>query len=357
MSAAMSGREFKAIRTLCGFSAREVAEFLKTAGMPASTVRAVYRIEEEAEVPWRYVDALKRLVGKTLFDRSLREIRRRETGKAAEASGRGNARATIRSGRRSASHEGSAEASGDVEERFVQFLNALPVTGNSIVWITTFREALGRFLGDPDRIVINVNTECDLESSQVIQGVPIITPHIQSGAEHGGAVEVSIKKPIDNPTERLLADFRRQGYPLERYRPPQAYDYYFGGGAYLGTIFLWRELEHPPISSDTLRLMERIEPFIIFALSDLVARSKQRRPLDRAFTDALDLLAQSSSLTEQERRVVVLQLFGHSYEQIAERLHLSIDAVRKHVTSIYRKTGTHSYIELFAKYFTPRLGF
>jgi DNA-binding CsgD family transcriptional regulator len=353
MSASISGQDFKAIRILCVFSAREVAEFLKGEGMPASNVRAVYRLEDEQEVPWRYCDALRQLVGKSLFDRSLREVRKRVAGDSAESTA-GGTRAALR--RRGAIREAVGPvAFAESDERFVGLLNALPVTGNAVIWITTFREALTRFLGDVDRVVINVNTECDLESPHDSVSVPIVTQHIEAGA--GAGVAVSIKKPADNPSERLLADFRRQGYPLERYRPPHSFDYYMGEHAYLGTIFLWRETANPPISENTVNMMARLEAFVIFALTDLVARSRQRKPLDRAFNDALDLMSRSAELSEQERRVVLLQLFGHSYEQIADRLHLSLDAVRKHVKNIYRKTGTHSYIELFAKYFTPRLGF
>ena len=122
-------------------------------------------------------------------------------------------------------------------------------------------------------------------------------------------------------------------------------------------MILWRERVNPPIRSETLAIMAVIEPFLIFMLSDLVARHQQAKPGDRTFNEALGIMSQEARLTEQERRVVILQLFGHSYQDIADRLHLSLDTVRKHVKSIYRKTGTGSYTELFAKYFTPRLGF
>ncbi|MBS1912791.1 MAG: helix-turn-helix domain-containing protein [Bacteroidetes bacterium] len=157
------------------------------------------------------------------------------------------------------------------------------------------------------------------------------------------------------PADRLLEDFKRQGYPLERYHPPCGFDYYFGGKAYLGTIFLWRELDREPISETTLQAIRLLEPFIVFALSDLVARRQHSEPDVRVFTDALRGLTATSGLSNQELRVVILQLFGHSYKEMADMLGISVDGVKHHLKMIHRKTGARSYTELFAKYFTPRL--
>lgn len=351
----LTGAEFKAVRKLCGYSAREVADSLKGHGAPASTVRAIYRIEREEEVPWRYVEVLRTIVGAKLFERSLREVRRRNVPMPEE-------RPHLRDGTASRKHEpdlrGRRRRGGDEEEeeRFTEFLNSLPCTGNTVQWITTFREALAKLLGDVDRIVVNINIDCDLDSPQNYYTEQIVTEHIHAEG-NAGNVAVSSHHHIAIPSERLLDDFRRQGYPLERYHPPHSFDYYYNGYAYLGTLFLWRELQQPPVSERTLKTMARLQPFLLFALSDLVARARQSRPLDRVFNDALDFMIQTAELSEQERKVVILQLFGHSYEEVGNRLCISLDAVRKHVKSIYRKTRTHSYIELFAKYFTPRLGF
>jgi DNA-binding CsgD family transcriptional regulator len=307
-------------------------------------------MEEAATVPLRYTEALRQLVGRQLFERSLREVRgRMNASPTAKPIVRAKARATRRAG--------ADPDQSRTEERFQHFLNALPSTGNSIAWIVSFRDALREFLGDVDRVILNVNLDCDLENPDSYHTDQIVTEHIQSRRPIDGHVEVTINREESVPSERLLNDFRRQGYPLERYRQPIAFDFYLGSQAYLGTIFLWREIANPPISDRTLALMRAFEPFFMFALSDLVARARQTRPQDRAFNDSLSHMISSANLSDQERRVVMLQLFGHSYEQIADKLCFSIDAVRKHVKSIYRKTDTHSYIELFAKYFTPRLGF
>jgi hypothetical protein len=69
------GGEFRDVRSRCGYSAREFAEFLKEINAPITTTRSVYRLETLDSVPARYVDALKVFVGPANFARVLEEIR------------------------------------------------------------------------------------------------------------------------------------------------------------------------------------------------------------------------------------------------------------------------------------------
>jgi len=358
MSQKFSGSEFKAIRKLCGFSAREVAEYFKSIGIPGATLRSVYRIEEEDVVPLRHIEALKTLVGKDLFKQSLLEMQRAApratTGPKSDGAGY-RARSSARERSQHASPMEERERLR--EEQFLRFLNSLPQTSQPVAWITSFREALQTLLGDVDRIIININLGCDINNPASYTATQIITEHLPEQDTLRSNIAVTMSDRDESASQRLLEDFKRQGYPLERYHPPAGFDFYLQERAYLGTIFLWRGIEKSPISQKTLEIVETLRPFMLFAMSDLVARHRQTRPLDHAFNEALDILVRNAGLSEQERRVVILQLFGHSYDQIAERLCLSLDAVRKHVKNIYRKTGTHSQSELFAKYFTPRLGF
>jgi DNA-binding CsgD family transcriptional regulator len=155
--------------------------------------------------------------------------------------------------------------------------------------------------------------------------------------------------------DRILDGIRRQGHQLDLLHPPHCIDYYYGGHAYLGTIIFWRDKSKEPISSGTLEFISELEPFFIFALSDLVARNEQARPIDGVFNEALTLLNQEAGLTTQEQRVIVLQLLGHSYKEMADILFVSIDTVKKHFKNIHQKTNTKGQAELFAKYFTSRL--
>src|SRR5690606_36340395 len=168
-------------------------------------------------------------------------------------------------------------------------------------------------------------------------------------------ISVASREEGEAPSHLLLENLRAQGVPLEDYHPPVTCDYYYKNVEWLGAVFLWRDRVKTPISQRTRDMLAILEPFVIYILSDLVARYQYAHPVDRLFHDALDDMTQDAGLTFQERRVVTLRLLGHAYKEIADKLNISEDAIKKHLGSVHRKTGTRSYTELFAKYFTPRL--
>jgi DNA-binding CsgD family transcriptional regulator len=211
-----------------------------------------------------------------------------------------------------------------------------------------------RLLDDVDRVTISMNIACDLENPEEYRPSVAITKHNSRTDVDGGYVSTSHLRQGSH-AERLLEDFKRQGYPVDHYYPPHSFDYYYGGQAYLATLFLWREATNTPISRETIDLIGALEPFLVFVLSDLVARRQRTEPDVRMFNSALLDLFQGSELSSQEQRVIILQLFGHSYKEMADMLGISVDGVKHHLKMIHRKTGARSYTELFAKYFTPRL--
>jgi len=238
-----------------------------------------------------------------------------------------------------------------ISGEIVEFLNALPTSTNALEWGAAFRESLRALLGDVDRVSMNVNFNCNLSTSENYSASLFIT---QTDSTGDLGLDVNSTRMDGALYEQVLEVFRRQGFPFEDYHPPQCFDYYYGGD-YLGTLCLWREIEQAPISEKTLDSVRTLEPFIIFALSDLVARHQAEKPIDRVFYDALGNLVDEAGLTPQEQRIVVLQLMGHAYKEMADILNVSIDTVKKHFKQIHRKTGTRGQAELFAKYFTSRL--
>jgi DNA-binding CsgD family transcriptional regulator len=353
MDIRVSGEEFKAIRERCGYRAREVAEFLHQKGIPGSVSRSVYRLEERDDVPWRYIEALRELVGPELFQTCLDGIRHKNTPETDTITARPLTRERIRH-RQQDDRQNDDDHFAVDELRLINFLNNLPTTGNALQWVTRLRTLLRDLFDEVDHVVINLNLDCDLDHPQLYSVDLYTTEHF---AQNHSTVVVSTVDNALPPADRLLANFRSQGYPLDQYHPCCAIDCYFEGTAYIGTVFFWREKVNPPFSQQGRDRLARLRPFLNFLLSYIVARNQQQRPQDRMFNDAMSFMVQSAGLTDQERRVAVLLLYGHTYEEVSERLNLSVDTIRKHVKGIYRKTGTHSGPELFAKYFTPRLGF
>lgn len=238
-----------------------------------------------------------------------------------------------------------------IPDSVLTFLNALSTTGDVVEWINAFREALRQILGDVDRVSVQVDVYCDLMNPRQQTPAVVISQH----SSNKQTVVTSSAEGIDR-AEHLLEQYQQLGYPLEQYHPPHSFNYYYGGNAYLGTILLFRDKTKLPISPRTLETMAALEPFLVFLLSDLVTRHFYAKPVDRIFPDVVAGLRTDAGLSAQDLRILSLMLLGYSYKQVADRMDLSLDTIRKHTKRIYRKTRTGSLPELFAKYFTPRIG-
>lgn len=243
-----------------------------------------------------------------------------------------------------------------VSAKFLEFLNNLPTTPDVVQWITAFRDGLLKLLYDVDRITVVVNVACNVLTPITEGGRRAITQFVKAGEDKPDSLLIHSPEQDITPSQRILAGLSAKGFTDRTHHPPICFEYYFQLKEYLGVIILWREKKEKPVSNQTIEMIAQMESFIRFAFSDLAARYQLAKPRDMVFNDALYMMNKDANLTEQEQKIVILQIFGHSYQQIADILHLSLDTVRKYVTSIYRKTGTHSQAELIAKYFTPRLG-
>jgi DNA-binding NarL/FixJ family response regulator len=54
-------------------------------------------------------------------------------------------------------------------------------------------------------------------------------------------------------------------------------------------------------------------------------------------------------LTQREKEVLTLLADGNNYQEIADRIFISVDTVRHHIRNIYRKLHAHSQSEAVAK--------
>lgn len=61
------------------------------------------------------------------------------------------------------------------------------------------------------------------------------------------------------------------------------------------------------------------------------------------------------ALTDREREVLHALVSGKSYKQVADHLEVSIDTVRSHIRSIYRKLQVHSVAEAVGRALRERL--
>jgi transposase len=236
----------------------------------------------------------------------------------------------------------------------IALLNALPMTDDVVEWGNGFRAILHRLLPDVDRISVNVNRSCDMmRPERYVPGT--LVRRFVGDREQGESVSIETLKTDESPSERILNELRSKGVPLSEFHTPIARDYFFGGTAYLGTIFLWRQLANGAIPAPTTLRLDQLEPFVVFSLSDLVSRHQVMQPTSGVFFEAAQRMFEDAGLSKSEKRIVMLQLLGHSYKEIADIVSVSLDAVKKHFHVIYRKTGTRGQADLFAKYFTAQL--
>jgi transposase/DNA-binding CsgD family transcriptional regulator len=237
-------------------------------------------------------------------------------------------------------------------ESLACFVNQLPSAFDVVEWINEFRIILQRFLGDVDRISVDVNCGCNLLDPQSYAPSLLMMQNVETRVANVSVVRRDIEGSF---SEQLLRNFREHDFPFDDYHPPHSIEFYLADRAHLGTIILWRDRHKSPISRATIEVLELLEPFLRFILTDVVMRHHYAHPADRVFHDVVDEMVADAGLTMQERRILILRLLGDSCKVIACKLGISQNAVRKHITSVHRKTGTQSSIELFARYFTPRI--
>jgi DNA-binding CsgD family transcriptional regulator len=237
----------------------------------------------------------------------------------------------------------------------LELMNGLPTELGLLEGINGLRERLMLLLPDVDRISISVNTYCDLEEPARYRPNLSISQRADVADRLDEGMQVNTLKGTEAPAYELLEQMRTGGFPFEKFHEPIAFDLLYEGSADLGSIVLWREIEKTPIPKETVDILERLRPFLVYAFSSLVTRHHYANPRDRVFYSALLEMARRARLTAQEQRIISYRLMGYSYKKIAAELGRTEGAVKKQLASVHRKTGTQGHSELFAKYFTPRL--
>lgn len=238
---------------------------------------------------------------------------------------------------------------GSIPEHILQFLNGLPICGGRKEMILQIRQSLLLLFPEIDHITFAVNFACDLAAPETYQP--------KSGiSQYPNTAYVSADSNSDSdPIARILSSLRQQGHQFDQYHEPLGFAYYHADIAYLGVVIIWKSADSSPISEGVSIMMSQLQPFLKYMLANVVAHDRLSRPIGAVFTSAIAEMVRDAGLSSQEERVVLLQLLGHSYREIADRLYVTVDTVKKHFKQIYRKTKTKSQSELFAKYFTTRI--
>jgi DNA-binding NarL/FixJ family response regulator len=85
--------------------------------------------------------------------------------------------------------------------------------------------------------------------------------------------------------------------------------------------------------------------------------SQIARQVIMAFKESKDIQdsKQEFELSSREKEVINLLAGGNNYQQIADQLYISVDTVRHHIKSIYKKLHVHTQSEAVAKAIRKRI--
>ena len=242
-------------------------------------------------------------------------------------------------------------SSGMVPSHISKFLNALPVIGDTVKWVNTFRDALRSFLGDVDHISIDINVDSNGDGTGRSSHIVFVTQHVEANAPDGTARSTIVHRAPESHGAMIVKAMSAGGFPVERYHVPHSIDYQTAIGLYVGSIILWREKSQRRISERTMQTMHQLEPFLTFLLSDCAARYRQNNPDLKIFTDLIAVVGEG--LRPRQKDVLLQYMLGKTNPEIAGALGITVAAVRKHISRIYDVTGASNLNELIARSIAP----
>ena len=213
-----------------------------------------------------------------------------------------------------------------------------------------------QLLEDVDHIVVNVYTTLNLSAPETVEHEEFQV--LRDSFDGASVRQRAVLKRQRASTERwrdILEDGRHNGFPLDKYQEPIGFDYLYQGKLYCGSLLFFRYKHQPPISDETLRLLDEMKDFIAFLFSDHVARHQAAHRYETIFPDLVKRVAQDVEVTAREAEILLLLVMGHSYDDMTESLCISRSTVNTHIASLYQKLGVKNVKEIFSRYMSPRI--
>ncbi len=213
------------------------------------------------------------------------------------------------------------------------------------------RDAILDIFDDIDKATVTINSNCAVLSPETYSPDVFV---MENAADGPSGSTINVGSARDSHIERALFNLRKMKFSFEIYHPPCILVYNYQDTAYLGIILLWTDLKRAPVSRQTIAMMNDLEPIWLSIFASAAMYHQLRNPIDQVFGRSITRLFEQFELTEQERRIIVLRLLGHSSKEIADKTDLTIDTIKYHLKAVYRKTNTRNHAELFARFFTPK---
>ncbi len=244
--------------------------------------------------------------------------------------------------------------------QLIAFINALSISSDVAEWSDAFCKGLYRMLGDVEDVSFRVIFTAKLYTLSKSEPEFLIDMWKRPG-DHDTRPNFALShnKEGEPAYEQIIVTHRNNNPQLDENFILHGFDYHYSNGTYIGSIVLWQGRHRRAISKHTMDLMRELEPFFVFALSDIITRYHYFQPAGTTFGKVVEQIVREAELTHKEHEVLVLHMYGLSYGEIGEKLGISIPAVKKRILQIHRKVNVRNHAELFARYFsalvpTPR---
>jgi hypothetical protein len=219
--------------------------------------------------------------------------------------------------------------------QLVDLANTLLREPDLIEWMAGFRSRLMELFVDVDRVSIHIDRTAALSgvvpTSQTTSTVHIYRPNTSIGE--------TITVTSDGPrgAARAILTWERAGLPLDDYHTPVFQEYATATGYYLGSVFLWRAISAPPISTESRILFESIRGFLAFAISAAIARFQTVHLSFMQAATELEETVVRAKLTKRQREVLLCKFNGRTAGETAWILSIAESTVRRHLRSIHRR--------------------
>lgn len=112
-----------------------------------------------------------------------------------------------------------------------------------------------------------------------------------------------------------------------------------------GTISLMRSKEHGDFADEEMAILEEVNQHLCNRFRLAFPNGVNRLMMDAS----IDPIAAKFSLTSREWEITCFLMQGYSRSSIAEKLCISVNALKKHVSNIYRKMNVNSTRQFFAE--------
>lgn len=230
-------------------------------------------------------------------------------------------------------------------------------------WARALGDALVQYLPEINYAVVSVRSTLDIDNSKRHF---TFHQHVLPNGQITHEVQSMKERQRGSMFESLIEQGKQRGFPFDKYHyPPACFDFYVSapqshGGQNaipIASLLLLRNINEPSFSQEILDLVERLRPFLTFLFTDFIVRNRQEKPGADLFNEAVDRVAEDVGLSPREQDVLLLEMLGHSYDEIADLLHVSPKTIQTHVRALYHKAGVSRLSEFFARYFTPRTQF